>query len=267
MDKTKLSGYIKPGKVFGPIYFVGTYPTSAHLIDTGDGLILLDTGYPETTWLIIDNIKELGFDINDIKIILLSHGHYDHTGAAKELRELTGAKIYIGEQDLKAVTGESDYSLSGDLPDRDKHYLTPDVCISDGDTITLGNISINCISTPGHTDGTMSFMFNVTDGEKTYLAGMFGGAGTNTLTEEFLNRFGLPFENRKKFLNSIDILSKYDVEIFLGNHAVNNHTDLKLERVRNGEAYAFYAPDEWHSFLESRRQRLAQVIKEDKSKH
>lgn len=264
MDKTEISGYLKPGKVFGPIYFVGTYPTSSHLIDTGEGLILVDIGYPATLWIVLENIKELGFDVKDIKIILISHGHYDHIGAAKELREITGAKIYVGAEDLKLVTGEDDPPLSSDWTDRHLHYLTPDVLIRDGDIIELGNISIKCLSTPGHTDGTMSFFFEVTDREKRFLAGMFGGGGTNTLTEEFLTRFKLPFENREKFLKSIDALSKYNVEIFLGNHAKDNRTDIKLERVRNGEADAFYAPDEWLSYLNERRERLSQVISEDK---
>jgi len=267
MNKTNFNGYIKPGKVFGPIYFVGTYPTSSHLIDTGDGLILLDIGYHDTFDLLLDNINELGFDVNDIKIILISHGHFDHTGPAKILRDMTGAKIYMSKKDLKMVIGECDYSYSSEWENRDKYYFTPDVLLSDGDIVSLGNISIKCIETPGHTDGTLSFFFDVTDGENTHLAGMFGGAGTNTLTEEFLLEFNLPFENRKKFLNSIDLLEKINVEIFLGNHVVNNKTDIKLERVRNGEKYAFYAPEEWKVFLKSRKQRLFDVIKEDKSEH
>lgn len=266
MDKTQIKGYIKPGKVFGPIYFVGTKPASSHLIDTGDGLILLDTGYPDTFGLLSENIEELGFDVKDIKIVLISHAHYDHIGTAKKIREMTGAKIYVGEKDFKMAIGEED-PLSLDLPDKDKYYVTPDVCIADRDVIELGNISILCLSTPGHTDGTMSFFFDVSDNEKTYRAGMFGGAGTNTLTEEFLLKFHLPFDNRNKFLNSIELMKKEKVEIFLGNHVVNNKTDEKLERVANGDKNAFVAPEEWIPFLESRKKRLLDVIAEDKIPH
>ncbi len=267
MNNTEIKGYIKPGKVFGPIYFVGTKPASSHLIDTGEGLILLDIGYPENLELVMNNIEELGFSVKDIKIILISHGHYDHIGPAKVLREITGAKIYLGEKDLKMVTGECDYSLSSTLPERSNYYLTPDVLLKDGDVVTLGNISIKCLSTPGHTDGTLSFFFDVTDGEKSCLAGMFGGAGTNTLTEEFLTRFNFPFENRNKFLNSIELLEKINVEIFLGNHVANNRTDIKLDMVRNGDAMVFYTPEEWQTFLNERRKRLYQVIKKDKQFH
>ncbi len=267
MNKLEVEGYLKPGKVFGPIYFVGTYFGSSHLIDTGDGLILLDVSFPENLRIVTENIKELGFDIKDIKIILISHGHYDHFGAAKQLRETTEAKIYVGEKDLKLVTGENDLALLGDLKNKEKYCFYPDVMIKDGDVINLGNVSIECLSTPGHTDGTMSFFFDVADGKTTYRVGMFGGARTNTLTAEFLMRFNLPFENRTKFLNSLEMLSSQEVEIFLGNHAVNNHTAEKLELVRNGEAKAFYAPNEWQFHLKERKDRLCEVINSDKLEH
>ena len=71
-------GYIKPQKVFGNIYFVGIREASTHIIDTGEGLILIDPGMPETVGVVIDNIKELGFDVKDIKIILISHLRATH---------------------------------------------------------------------------------------------------------------------------------------------------------------------------------------------
>ena len=267
VKKSDYNGYIKSGKVLGPIYFVGTRATSAHLIDTGDGLILLDTVYPDALWLLTDNINELGFDIKDIKIILLSHGHYDHTATAKAIREMSGAKIYISGYDRKMVTGEEDPLLLPEWTDREKSYFTPDICLKNGDIIKLGNIEITCLSTPGHTDGTMSFFFDVSDGENLYRAGMFGGAGTNTLTEEVLTRFNLPFENRKKFLKSLELLSVQKVEVFLGNHVENNKTDQKLEEVRKGKKDAFIVPNEWNDFLESRRKKLFDVIRQDKTKH
>ena len=252
MDKKLYKGYISPGNVFGPIYFAGVHSASTHIIDTGEGLILIDPGFPETLWIVLDNIKELGFSPSDIKKIVISHGHYDHAGGTKELAALTGAKTYLGKDDLKMVTGEEDTALSEDPDYRFKYSFTPDVLLSDTDRISLGNTEILCLSTPGHTDGTMSFFFDVSDGDKTYRAGMFGGAGLNTLSREFLQSHGLPLSNRDKFIKSIERLKKQKVEVFLGNHVGNNDTEGKLLRVAQGEKDAFLAPDEWQTFLDGR---------------
>ena len=71
-------GAFPPFRIFGNLYFVGTKPSSTHIIDTGDGLILIDPGYCENFYLVINNIWELGFNPKDIKYILLSHCHFDH---------------------------------------------------------------------------------------------------------------------------------------------------------------------------------------------
>lgn len=72
-------GDMKPFRMAGNLYFVGTCKASSHLIDTGDGLILIDTGYEETAEVVIESVTELGFDVRDIRYILHSHGHCDHT--------------------------------------------------------------------------------------------------------------------------------------------------------------------------------------------
>ncbi|MBO4897895.1 MAG: MBL fold metallo-hydrolase [Clostridia bacterium] len=138
MDKKQYKGYIAPGKVFGPIYFAGVHSASTHIIDTGDGRILIDPGFPDTLWIVLDNIKELGFGLKDIKKIVITHGHYDHAGGVKELTVLCGAETYIGKDDFKMVTGEEDTALSDDPGYRYKYSFTPDVLLSDTDTISLG---------------------------------------------------------------------------------------------------------------------------------
>ena len=261
MKPAFFEGYIPPARIFGNLYFVGTHPASTHLIDTEDGLILIDPGFPEALPQILDNIRAVGFDPADIRVILLSHGHYDHAGAAKELAAQTGASIFIGEGDLPMVTGEEDSSLAELFDVKFTQTFTPDRLLKDGDRVTLGATDILCLSTPGHTEGTLSFFFDVTDGEHTYRAGMFGGAGTNTLTREFLLTRGLSFTPRAQFLKSIERLKKERVELFLGNHVQNNRTEEKLARASHGEDNPFLAPEEWNAFLEERQQKLNQIMK------
>ena len=248
--------YIKPSKLIGNLYFVGTFDASTHIIDTGEGLILIDPGYYESLYMVVNNIWEVGFNPKEIKYILVSHAHYDHMDAAEELAKLTGAKTFIGEKDLPLLNGEI------------FHYpirpFKPDVLLKDNDVITLGNTSIKCILTPGHTDGTMSFFFDITDGEKTYRAGMFGGAGTNTLVKAFMEEHNIPVENRQKFLNSIDRLMTEKVDVFVGNHVANNNTDKKIKLLDTSEVNPFINPDEWKQFLYERRKKIMQIITENK---
>ena len=255
MDNKSISAqYITPSKIFGNLYFVGIRAVCTHLIDTEEGLILIDPGISESLHIISENIRKLGFNPADIKYIIASHAHYDHMDAVAELAAVTGAKTFIGKDDLPLLTGEL------------YHYpiktFSPDVLLEDGDVITLGDTAIKCISTPGHTDGTMSFFFNVTDGEKSYRAGLFGGAGTNTLRRSFLEEHNLSFQNRQKFIDSINKIKGEKVEIFLGNHLENNHTEEKLNALLRQQINPFIANsnEEWTAFLEERLSRINQII-------
>ena len=247
--------YIKPSRLIGNLYFVGFLTASTHIFDTGEGLIILDPGYREDLPIVLDNIKTLGFNAKDIKYILISHAHFDHMGSVRELVEITGAKTFIGKDDLPLLRGEI------------VHYpitpFEPDVLLSDGDIVTLGNTSITCLSTPGHTDGTMSFFFDVTEDGETYRAGMFGGAGCNTLYKEFLDKNNLSYEAREKYMNSLLRLLEEKVDVFIGNHVRNNNTDKKIEALETSEKNPFIVPGEWQAFLEEKLAAIQKIIIEN----
>ncbi len=249
--------YIKPSNIWGNVYFVGIRAVCTHLIDTGEGLIIIDPGYFESLHIIIDNIWELGFKPKDIEYIVVSHAHLDHMDSVRALAAMTGAKTFIGKDDLPLLTGEL------------YHYpiksFKPDVLLEDGDVISLGNTEIKCISTPGHTDGTMSFFFDATDGEKIYRAGMFGGAGSNTLLKDFMIQHDLPFSNRQKMIDSIHKIKNEKVELFLGNHLENNKTEEKLSVLKERKVNPFLenSQKEWDSFLETRLELIHKIIDEN----
>ena len=241
-------GYVKPFKIFGNLYFVGTEPASTHLIDTGEGLILLDTGYQHSLYLVLNNIWELGFSPYDVKYLVHTHGHIDHFGATRALVELTGAKTVLGRPDRDYANGKLDLSYAKELGMEFKETFEPDVLIDDGDIIKLGNTEITCVATPGHTPGAMSYFFNVTDGKETYRAGLHGGMGINTLSAEFLTKYNLPFSLREDFCNSMLRLNQQKVHIFLGNHMQHNNTEEKAKALLSGDNHAFVNPDEWNSY-------------------
>ena len=249
--KDPWEGYIEPGKVFGNLYFVGTRGASTHLLDTGDGLLVLDPGYQRSLYLVLHNIWKLGFSVNDIRHILITHGHDDHMAATRALVELTGAKTYMPAPDRHRA-------------DLMEHPFVPDHLIRDGEDLVIGNTTFHCVYTPGHTEGTTSFFFDVTDGEKVYRAGMHGGVGLNTLNKQYLESRGLSFDNRRQYFESLEKIKDQKVEIFLGNHVGNNDTVGKLARVAAGEEDAFYAPQEWKPFLERCRKGLEDLIESEK---
>ena len=129
--------HIKPFKICGNIYFVGTEPASSHLIATEEGLILLDSGYPHTLHHVIESIWELGFDLRDIRHVIHSHGHYDHLGATGHLLELTHAETFLGADDIDYANGTLDLTWARELGFAYTETFEPDHALHDGDIIRL----------------------------------------------------------------------------------------------------------------------------------
>lgn len=255
-------GYVKPFRIFGNLYFVGTVPASTHLIDTCDGLIVIDPGYPQSLYIVINNICELGFKIKDIKYIVITHGHYDHLGAAKALQELTGAKTFIGKEDVTYANGTEDLTWAKELGAEYYEAFEPDVLISHNDVIELGNTKILCKDAPGHTPGTKAFFFDVTDGKTTYRAAMHGGVGMNSMKRSFLDKYGLSTDVREKFVPAIESFIDEKVDILLGNHVGNNNTVGKGSRIT--EDYNPFIDDKaWRNFLERVKSMYFDMINEE----
>lgn len=241
--KNPWEGKIEPFKIVGNVYFVGTFQASCHLIDTGDGLIMIDPGYANSLYLVIRSMYELGFNPKDVKYIINTHWHGDHTEATEAMMDLSGAKTLLGCDDKEKA----------------EQYFIPDILIKDGDTLTLGNTTISFMETPGHTKGTISFFFETEEGGKTYRVGMFGGAGANTMEKA---RFDYE-ECREGYRKSLHRLQKEKVDVFIGNHVWNNDTAVKGELLlKNGEN-KFIDQKLWHEFLDFCEKRLDDVISKD----
>lgn len=261
----KWEGSFEPVRIFKNLYFVGTIPASTHIIDTGDGLIMLDAGYLEAKDEIISNMEKLGLSVNDIKYILLTHGHIDHAGAARYFREMTGAKIAIGAADREYVNGENDLTYAREY-EMTFDFFEPDILLSDGDEITLGGTTVRAVATPGHTPGAMSYFFELTDGKSTYTVALHGGMGINTLSREYLDRYSLPHSYREDFVRAMKRLAGERVDIFLGNHMQHNKTGEKADRVCAGDEYAFVNPEEWSPYCLWCIENLNNMIEREKEK-
>lgn len=258
-----MSGNIlAPTRLCDDLYHIGVRGGPCYALDTSDGLVLIDTAFPESFPLILQNLASIGKSPSNIKHIIHTHGHIDHVGSTKKLVELSGAKTYIGREDLCAVTGKNDLIFAKELGMEFTDTFIPDVMLGDGDTLTVGNTRFRFVSTPGHTAGTMSLFFDVHVNEKKHLAGMFGGAGLNTLTKEYLESHGLPLSVRDRFLESIDKIMNEPVEFHVGNHLSDNHTHEKILRLGKG-ANPFLAENTYQSFLIKRKAQALEAFARD----
>ena len=227
-ENVKLQGFC----LYPSVYFVGDERVSVHLIDTEAGLVMIDTGYPNMLDVILENIERVGFSVTDLCAIFHSHGHIDHFGCTQELVKRSGAKTYISRIDNDILNGTLDLSWAKELRCPIPLPFSCDVLIEDGDVFDFGDVSVRCIHTPGHTDGVMSFLITLADGT---VAGMHGGTGTNTLRSDFLRRYGLSFDCRRKYRESVDKLRGESVDLVLGNHPEQSDTLGKMIRIMNGE--------------------------------
>jgi metallo-beta-lactamase class B len=256
------SRYVHPFRIFGNVWYVGDSWVCVHLIDTGDGLLLLDGGNIGATAMLVNAIWEAGFNPADVKWMVMSHGHLDHIGGALFFRRMFGTKLYLGEPDARNFREKPELSIIQDAGVRDENVFEVDHEIKDGEKIRFGNTEMQFYLVPGHTDGVISAFFDVTDGKQTLRAGYFGGFGFNTMQKDFLLDIGdTTFETRRIYLNSLAKVRDQKVELFLGNHCVNNRTLEKAEMIRNGcKENPFINSTEWSEYLDSKRDDMLRLM-------
>jgi metallo-beta-lactamase class B len=165
--------FAEPFGIAGNLYFVGANDVSSFLITGPAGHVLIDGGYPGTASMIMASIARLGFDIQDVKILLNSEPHYDHAGGLAELQNASGAEIWASERSADVIaSGGDDDSIILPLrllvwiriirypPARVDHRFT------DGEKIRVGPTELTAHVTPGHTRGCTTWSFPVHEGDR-----------------------------------------------------------------------------------------------------
>jgi metallo-beta-lactamase class B len=167
--------YASPYKIFDNLYWLGTRQHSSWALRTSEGIIIIDTNFAWATQPeIIDGLTKLALNPRDIKYVLISHAHGDHDQGAAELQTRFGAKVVMGAPDWES-TLQRPATAAGGVPKRD-------VAVGpEGAKITLGDTTITIVATPGHTPGTLSYVFPVKDEGRTLMVAYSGG----TLTGAF----------------------------------------------------------------------------------
>ncbi len=189
----------EPFHVIDNVYYVGTEGLSAFLFTTPEGHILLDGATPQGAPMIEANIAKLGFKLSDVKLLLNSHAHFDHSGGLKQLKQDTGAKLYVMEGDVSAIEGGF-YLGSESVKSMGAPPVKVDKVLHDGDTVKLGGFTLTANLTPGHSRGCTSWGATVHDGGKAYDALVFCSAtvAANRITDP-VQYEGIVADYRKTF--------------------------------------------------------------------
>lgn len=153
----------EPFRIAGNLYYVGASDITSYLITTPEGHILIDGGFVETAPLIRESVKKLGFKMEDVKILLSSHAHYDHAGGLAALKGMTGARFFASAADAPAhARGGKDDPVLGDRSAYPP--IQADRLLKDGDTVSLGGTTMTAHVTAGHTRGCTTWTMKVADG-------------------------------------------------------------------------------------------------------
>lgn len=160
----------KPFQLYGKSWYVGTHGLSAVLIDSGDGLVLLDGALPESAPLIAANIARLGFRLEQIRYIGVSHAHYDHVGGVAALARASGATVIASARNAQALAAgqpPADDPQAGFGVEANAFAKVDNVkVVADGETMRVGHLALTAHYTPGHTPGATSWSWPDCDGEE-----------------------------------------------------------------------------------------------------
>jgi metallo-beta-lactamase class B len=234
----------EPFKMIGNVYYVGTDGLASYLITSPQGHILVDTVMPEATSQIKASIEKLGFKTTDIKYLVNTHAHIDHTGGLAEVKQASGAQMVAGEADKPLLEGgyypgaKEDTALA--FPP-----VKVDRTVREGDTITVGDVTLTARETPGHSPGCTSWAFSVKDGDATRSVLIFC-SGTVALNRLAPNPTypGIVTDYRQTFARAKDM----KVDVLLAPHPEMYRMQDKRAMISDGAPNPFVNPGEFNAY-------------------
>lgn len=254
---------VEPFKIAGNIYHVGASDVTSYLITTPKGHILLDSGFLETVPQIRENIAKLGFKLEDVKILINSHAHYDHAGGIAELKRLTKAKLFASDADSKLLArgGKSDPNFG------DKYPFEPvmaDKTFADGWTLKHGGTTLNANITSGHTKGCTTWTTTVKDGGRDL--NVVFVCSTTAPGYTLLGNSGYP-DIVNDYENTFKRMKAFKVDIFLSSHANAFDMETKVEAMRSGaKTNPFIDPAGYLAYLNEAESAFLKLVAKQKQK-
>ena len=230
---------MKPFRVIGNIYYVGPAGVAVYLIVTPKGDILTDGGLPEGVAQIEQNIAALGFNVRDVKILLNSHAHFDHSGGLAQIKADTGAKLYASAADTPILqSGHIDF---GPCAEVDSPPVKVDHVVREGSKVSLGGVTLTAHLTPGHTPGATTWTTKIRDGGLTRSVMFFSSITTG----------GNPLVNNTAWPGIADAyratfakMKAMKTDVFLAPHGDQMDLDTRLAALKPGAPNPFVDPSE-----------------------
>jgi metallo-beta-lactamase class B len=229
---------VEPFRIVGNVYYVGAANVSSFAIKTEKGIILIDGGLPETAPQILSNLRRLGMDPKQVKILLNSHAHFDHAGGLQALKEATGAKLYASAGDKRVLEagGKNDFGFGDSLQ---FPKVKVDRTVASGEKVALGNTELIAELTPGHTKGCTTWTARIQDGNAEY----------NVVWICSLSVPGYRLVNNSKYPNIVEdyqhsfaAIKKRRCDVFLAPHGEFFDLKERMQRFKDGDAKAFVDP-------------------------
>ena len=242
-----------PFRIAENLYYVGSKGLANYLITTPNGHILINSNLEASIPLLQASVAKLGFKFSDIKILLISHAHWDHNAGSAKIKELTGATYMVMEPDVSVVEsgGKTDFQYADD-PNGLYPPTKVDRVLQDGDQVKLGDAVLVARLTPGHTKGCTTWTMTVRDGAKSYDAVIICSPNVNP---------GYKLVGNAKYPGIADdyartfsVLKSLKCDIFLGAHGSYFGMEAKFARSLQGGANPYVDPSGCAAFLADREQ-------------
>jgi metallo-beta-lactamase class B len=238
-------------RIAGNLYYVGSKGLANYLITTPKGHILINSDLEANVPLIRASIESLGFKFTDVKILLISHAHWDHNAGSAMIKKLTGAKYMVMDADVAVVEsgGKSDFQYGND-PANLYPPTKVDRVLHDGDEVKLGDEVLTARLTPGHTKGCTTWTMKVKDGGKTRDVVIVGSPNVNPGYKLVGNAVypGMAADFERTF----QVLKSLPCDYFLGAHGAYFDMETKYAQWKKGVATAFIDPDGYKNFVANR---------------
>jgi metallo-beta-lactamase class B len=249
-----------PHHIIGNVYYVGSKGLASFLITTPGGNILINSSLESSVPLIRASVEKLGFRFSDTKILLISHGHWDHCAGSALVKELTGAKYMVMDADVPEIEagGKGNFQY-GNSPGSLFKPAKVDRVLHDGDQVKLGDTVLVAHLTPGHTKGCTSWTMRVREGSKTYHVVIVGSPNVNT-GYKLVNNALYP-KIAQDYERTFRTLRALPCDVFLGAHGSYYGMEAKFARVKDGAPNPFIDPDGYRSYVAEREEAFRNELK------